>query len=331
MDLDLAQVRAFTATAEELHFGRAAGRLAISQQALSKRIARLESLLGARLLDRDRSAVRLTDAGRRFLEPARRLLTDGDSAVAAVLGDRRPLRIDVWGHLYSPMRTLAQAVETAGLSVEPAPGRDLPTVAAALLRGETDAGFGRVHPLGESPDTGPPHPATTTTRHPTPTDLTHRLVRLEPVDVVLSTAHPLAGEAVLRPTQLRDSVLWYPAAVDRLDFLNRFADHFGITERAAGTNLGLDHFVDHLRAEPRHFALFPADSPLPDAPGLRSVPLVDPTPLYAWSLLWRGADPHPLLEPLLRAFAEQARRNRWLDHDPRRDWLPGPDRAALAG
>ena len=64
-------------------------------------------------------------------------------------------------------------------------------------------------------------------------------------------------------------------------------------------------------------------------PGVRSIPLVDPTPLYAWSLLWRTADPHPLLDPLLRAFAAQARRSRWLEHDPGRDWLPGTDRAAL--
>ncbi|MGW0451189.1 LysR family transcriptional regulator, partial [Streptosporangium sandarakinum] len=74
MDLDLAQVRAFVLTAEELHFGRAAVELSISQQALSKRIAALESRLGARLLDRGGQGVRLTEAGRRFLAPARQAL-----------------------------------------------------------------------------------------------------------------------------------------------------------------------------------------------------------------------------------------------------------------
>lgn len=71
MDLDVAQVRAFVRTAEELHFGRAAGTLAISQQALSKRIARLESLLGTELFQRGGNGVRLTEAGQRFLPPAR--------------------------------------------------------------------------------------------------------------------------------------------------------------------------------------------------------------------------------------------------------------------
>ncbi|MGW2255459.1 LysR family transcriptional regulator [Kitasatospora sp. NPDC001660] len=328
MDLDLAQVRAFVAAAEEAHFGRAAGRLGVSQQALSKRVARLEGALGVRLLDRDARGVGLTEEGRRFLEPARRVLDQGDRAVAAVTCVGRPLRIDVWGHLFAPMRTVAQALDGApGLEVEPVPGRDLPSVAAALLRGESDAGFGRVHPLPDGRDTG----------------LTHRLVRLEPVDVLLSADHPLAGRAVLRPADLRGGVLRYPAAVDRLDFLTRFADRFGIEERAGSTNLGLEHFVEQVRVAPDCFSLVPADVPLPDRPGVRTVPLVEPTPLYAWSLLWRteggagggagtsagAADRHPRLQPLLRAFAEEARRSRWLEYDPARDWLPGPDEAAL--
>ncbi|WP_316521884.1 LysR family transcriptional regulator [Kitasatospora brasiliensis] len=316
MDLDLAQVRAFAVAAEELHFGRAAGRLGISQQALSKRVARLEGALGVRLLERDARGVGLTGAGRRFLEPARRVLAQGERAVAAVECAARPLRIDVWGHLYAPMRTLAQAVDAApGLQVEPVPGRDLPSVAAAVLRGESDAGFGRVHQL-PSEDAG----------------LTHRLVRLEPVDALLSAEHPLAGRDTLRPDELWGSVLRYPAAVDRLDFLTRFATRFGITQRVGSTNLGLEHFVEQVRTDPTCFSLVPADSPLPDRPGVRTVPLADPTPLYAWSLLWRGdpaVDPHPRLDDLLGAFTAEAARSRWLEYDPARDWLPDADQAAL--
>ncbi|MEV0528689.1 LysR family transcriptional regulator [Streptomyces sp. NPDC050439] len=304
MDLDVAQVRAFVRTAEELHFGRAAGTLALSQQALSKRIARLESLLGTQLLQRGGNGVRLTEAGRRFLSPARQALAAADAAVAAAVGKDRPLRVDVWGHLYAPTRTLAHvAGQTGELTL--GHGRDLPSVSIALLHGDIDAAFGRVHP-------------------PLPAGLAHRLVRLEPVDAVLSADHPLAAEPALRPDQLRGSVLWAPGTLDRLDFLHRFADRFEIHDTATSVNLGLAHFLAEVAREPRRFSLLPADVPLPEVPGLRTVPLIDPTPLYAWSLLWRTGDGHPGLDSLIAACAAEAGRSRWLEYDPARDWLPEP-------
>ena len=73
MDLDLTQVRAFVAAAEQLHFGRAAAQLFLTQQALSKRIARLERALGEQLFVRGARGVELSDAGRRFLPHVRQL------------------------------------------------------------------------------------------------------------------------------------------------------------------------------------------------------------------------------------------------------------------
>ncbi|MFF5129345.1 LysR family transcriptional regulator [Streptomyces syringium] len=307
MDLDMAQVRSFVRAAEELHFGRAAGTLAISQQALSKRIARLESLLGTELFHRGGNGIRLTEAGQRFLPPARQTLATADAAVAAAVGKDRPLRVDVWGHLYAPMRTLAQVAGSAG-ELMLGHGRDLPSVTAALLHGDIDAAFGRVHP-------------------PLHAGLAHRLVRLEPVDAVLSADHPLAAEPALRPDQLRGSVLWAPGALDRLDFLHQFAERFGIRDRAASVNLGLAHFLTEVAGDPRRFSLLPADVPLPEIPGLRSVPLVDPTPLYAWSLLWRTGNAHPGLNHLTAACAAEAGHSRWLEYNPAHDWLPEPPRA----
>ena len=149
---------------------------------------------------------------------------------------------------------------------------------------------------------------------------------------MLADGHPLAGRAQLTPDLLRDSgsVLYCPAAVGRLDFLARFAQSFGITARDGGANLGLDHLLERLRAEPGTFTLLPADIAVPAGAGVRQVPVAGPVPLYAWSLIWRGQDDHPLLRALLERAVALGRQRRWLDHDPARDWLPAPDLQSLS-
>lgn len=71
----LDQLRGFVAVAEELHFGRAAERLSMTQPPLSRQIQKLERTVGAQLLERDKRRVTLTAAGVAFLHEARRLLT----------------------------------------------------------------------------------------------------------------------------------------------------------------------------------------------------------------------------------------------------------------
>jgi DNA-binding transcriptional LysR family regulator len=73
-ELDLTKLRAFVTLAEHLHFGRAAEALHLTQPGLSRQIQTLERQLGARLLDRDRRNVELTEAGRQLLEDAVPLL-----------------------------------------------------------------------------------------------------------------------------------------------------------------------------------------------------------------------------------------------------------------
>lgn len=84
MDVHLRSLRYFIAVAEELHFTRAAQRLFISQPALSRQIARLESDLRIDLLDRDHRTVALTPPGAVLLDHARTLLADWDEARAAI-------------------------------------------------------------------------------------------------------------------------------------------------------------------------------------------------------------------------------------------------------
>ncbi|KAM3109786.1 LysR family transcriptional regulator [Phormidesmis sp. 146-33] len=79
--MEIRLLRYFVAVAEELHFGRAAERLHLTQPALSKQIVVLERELGVVLLTRTKRVVRLTIAGQVFLEQAKQLLAQEERAI----------------------------------------------------------------------------------------------------------------------------------------------------------------------------------------------------------------------------------------------------------
>src|SRR3954447_440463 len=145
VDLDLGQVRAFVAVVDHGRFGRAAQSLSLTQQALSKRVARLGRPAGV-LLERNAAGVALTPAGERFLPGARRMLEAADAAVADVRqSPAPPLRVDVWGDVRPPARLVREAVRAhPELALELSMRRNLVRAVGALERREIDLAFGNV-------------------------------------------------------------------------------------------------------------------------------------------------------------------------------------------
>ncbi|PZU07463.1 LysR substrate-binding domain-containing protein [Sphingomonas sp.] len=182
--MELRHLRYFLRVAEELHFGRAAAKLGISQPPLSQQIRALEDELGIELFDRTSRRVRLTDAGAIFMVEARRTLDQARHAVDVARriqqGEEGELAI---GYV-SSVPFVAQVSSTfAGFRAEhPAihltlkeMGRDLQIM--ALREGQLDLGFVR----------GADRPIL-------PGALVSSLVQEEPMLIALHDDHPLARE-----------------------------------------------------------------------------------------------------------------------------------------
>jgi len=145
----LAQLAGFVAVAEELHFGRAAARLQLTQPPLSRQIMLLEQEVGVTLLDRGGRAVRLTPAGRVFLPEARRILRLAEESTLAVrripAGDGGTLAVgftavSVHGYVQSFLRRVGEQLPHVDLVL-----RELVTSGQleAIAAGDLDLGFVR--------------------------------------------------------------------------------------------------------------------------------------------------------------------------------------------
>jgi LysR family transcriptional regulator, benzoate and cis,cis-muconate-responsive activator of ben and cat genes len=121
--LELRHLRYFVAVAEELNFSRAAERLHMAQPPLSVAIRQLEQELDTQLFTRTTHDVRLTDAGRVFLDGARATLAELDRSVAearrASSGELGQLRVAFsWGARFVTLPALGQAFRAGHPDVE---------------------------------------------------------------------------------------------------------------------------------------------------------------------------------------------------------------------
>jgi len=121
--MEFRHLRCFLALAEELHFGRAAQRLAMSQPPLSVAIQQLEASVGARLFDRDSKGVRLTPAGLAFRSHAAGLLSRAEEACALArevqAGEVGRLRLGFVGStLFNGLSAWLQAFQASHPRVE---------------------------------------------------------------------------------------------------------------------------------------------------------------------------------------------------------------------
>jgi DNA-binding transcriptional LysR family regulator len=201
--MELRHLRYFVGAAEEQHFGRAAERLHVAQPALSRQIQDLEREMGFLLFDRLPRGVRLSEAGKVFLNDARRILQDVDEAKRRAeriaLGKAGTLRIGMatavsWhGLVVDSFREFRRRQPDVELELE-----HLLSVhqVEAILSGRLDAGF----------------VASLTPWHK---DLAHQEFAQERMLLAAPKGHPLAKRKEIRLRDLRDMpFVWFPRWVN---------------------------------------------------------------------------------------------------------------------
>ena len=146
--MELRHLRYFVAVGEEQHYGRGAQRLRVAQPALSRQIQDLEEELGFKLFDRLSRGVKLSTAGKLFLQEARRILQQvGDATVRAkrvAAGQSGTLRVGFiesmsWhGIVPESFRQFRERQRDAELQIKPLSSLDQ---IEAVQSGQLDAGF----------------------------------------------------------------------------------------------------------------------------------------------------------------------------------------------
>jgi DNA-binding transcriptional LysR family regulator len=295
VSLELRQLRYFVTVAEELHFGRAAARLHMTQPPLSQAIAALEEALGAPLFVRNRRSVELAPAGAALLPEARRMLLEAGALPAlaqrAAAGEAGRLSLAfVTSCDYSVLPPLLRRYS------ERYPGVHLNLLEATsdvqaeeLLRGRIDAGF-LIPPLLEK----------------AAGELDYMKVLDEPLILCAPGGLPaLAGGAPVRLQDLpRLPLIIFPREISP-------ALHDAILScfRAAGVTPVIGQMAIQMQtivglvSSGMGLALVPQSVSNLMRPGVEYRALASPTPLVETGIAWRRDNP----SPVLRGFLELLR------------------------
>jgi len=198
--MELRHLRYFVAVAEELSFTRAAERLHIGQPPLSHQIQMLEAEVGAQLLERSKRWVRLTEAGKLFLDDARRILSLSEQAAQtarrAERGEAGELRV---GFTFStPLTPLFVAAINRYRQRYPGVTltlREMSTLGQIDAIANRELDLGLVRPLESA----------------LPDGLRLTVLRRDPLEMVLPIDHPLAKQPSISVRDLEGQPLvMYP-------------------------------------------------------------------------------------------------------------------------
>ena len=285
----LTQLTGFVAVAEEQHFGRAAERLRMTQPPLTRQIQQLEKELKVQLFDRTSRTVRLTPAGRAFLQDARRLLHEADNAALSVrrvtAGQAGIVRIgftatSAYGVLGGLLASVRERLPHVDVVLHELVTRDQVELLSA---GSLDLGLAR------PPATRP--------------ELSSRRFRSEPLLAALPAAHPLAaGEEPLELAELHGEamVMYSPTEARYFHELLVTVFHNAGVQPAYVQHVSQVHTVLALVEVGLGSGLVPATAARLRFEGVvfRPLRLREPDPVEL-HLIWRGANDNPALHALL--------------------------------
>jgi DNA-binding transcriptional LysR family regulator len=175
--------------------------------------------------------------------------------------------------------------------------------------------------------------------HPRPADpLTRRLVRLEPLGLIVPEDHPLADRPGIPVAAIAgltiDTSAGNTAAPEWVELATQLVEEYGAIPSpphhpgmAAVAAAGLEETAHHLRTTGWPILTM---LDVPSLPGAVAVPFADPVPVYPWMIVHRRDLRHPGLDALHRAVDELGESEGWRE-PPASAWFAAGDRALLDG